>query len=141
MPEFPCDIYRVARQCGVILREASDHSPTSRRPRECFCKPAVRRIGRAHGEAHLAMCLRLIVESNGNAGELYAETLSAVSMMLASGLVEIDGALFEAFDAIDLGELRRWAHAARGSATTPETMAAVMLWKLARPAEPQRIAA
>lgn len=136
-----CDIYRVSRQCGVILREAHDHSPTSRKPRECFCKPTVRRIGRAHGEAHLAMCFRLIVESEGNAEELYAETLAAVSLVLASGLVAMTGALFEAFDRIDLGELRRWAHAARGSATTPEAMAAVLLWKLARPSTAERISA
>lgn len=133
MPDHRCDIYHVARQCGVILREAHDHSPTSRRPRECFCKPAVRRIGQAYGEAHLALCFRLIVESEGNAGELYAETLAAVSIALTSGLIEPDSGLFEAFDGIDLGALRRWAHAARGTATTPETMATALLWRLAGP--------
>lgn len=133
MPDHRCDIYRVARQCGVVLRDGHDHSPTSRRPRECFCKPAVRRIGQAHGEAHLALCFRLIVESEGNAGELYAETLAAVSMVLVSGLVELDSTLFEVFDEIDLGALRRWAHAVRGTATTPETMATALLWRLAGP--------
>lgn len=133
MTGHSCDIYRVARQCGVILREAHDHSPTSRKPRECFCKPAVRRIGQAHGEAHLALCFRLIVESNGNGCELYADTLTAISMMLTSGYVEPDGDLFEAFDGIDLGAMRRWAHAVRGSATTPETIATALLWCLAGP--------
>lgn len=141
MPDHPCDIYKVARACGVILRDSADHSPTSRRPRECFCKPAVRRIGRAHGEAHLAMCFRLIVETEDNAGELYAETLTAVSMMLASGLVDMGSDIFDALDVIDLGALRRWAHTARGSATTPEIMAAVLLWRLAPLPEAGRAAA
>ena len=96
MNDHPCDIYRVARQCGVILRESVDHSPTSRRPRECYTKATLRDIGRAHGEAHLALVLRLIVET-GNASELHAATLLAVSGVLLNGQVMIDGALFALF--------------------------------------------
>lgn len=127
-----CDIYRVAEQCGVRLFDGRHHSPSSRRRRECFCKPTLRAIGRRFGEAHLALALRLIVET-GNSTELYAETIKAVSTVLRSGLVSHGGALFEAFDAIDLGELRAWAHAARGRSSTAEAMATVMLWILANP--------
>jgi hypothetical protein len=129
-----CDIYRVARQCGVILRDGDEHSPTSRRPRECYCKPTVRRIGRRHGEAHLAICFRLVVETRGNAGELYAETLKAVSAVVASPLIEADGRLFEAFDAIDLGLLRSLARAIRPERPPAETMAAILMVLLYRPA-------
>jgi hypothetical protein len=113
----PCDIYRVARQCGVILRDSAEHSPTSRRPCECYTKATLRDIGRAYGKAHLALVLRPIVET-GSATELHAATIHAVSSVLLSGQMTIDGALFDAFDRIDLGRLRAWARRTEGSDTT-----------------------
>lgn len=129
------NLHRVARQVGIVLRESADHSPTSVRPRHCFCKPTLRAIGLAHGEAHLAIVLRLIVETRGNATELHAATIKAVSAVVDSGLVEVDGALFEAMDGICLRTLRYWSQAARGigSASVADTMAAALLWQLASP--------
>jgi hypothetical protein len=98
----PCDIYRVARQCGVRLHDSADNRTTGRRAGDCFCKPTLRTIGRRHGEAHLALCLRLIVET-GNGGELHAGTISAISIILQSGMVEIGASLFDRLDGIDLG--------------------------------------
>ncbi len=34
----------------VILREGHEHSPTNRKPRECFCKLTLCEIGQDHGE-------------------------------------------------------------------------------------------
>jgi ABC-type tungstate transport system permease subunit len=93
----------------------------------------------AHGEAHLAIVLRLIVETKGNAAELHAATIKAVSAVVDSGLVDVDGALFEAMDGIDLRKLRLWSQAARvaraggGRASVVDTMAAALLWQLASP--------
>jgi hypothetical protein len=54
----------------------------------------------------MALCLRLIVET-GNGGELHAGTISAISIVLQSGMVEIGARLFDRLDGIDLGRLRR----------------------------------
>lgn len=106
----PCDIYRVARQCGVILRDAHDHSPTSRKPRECFCKPTLREIGRAHGEDHLRLVLMLMTGTRNNSAELYADMIRAVSSVLIRrpDLVRRP-TLVDEFNALDLGALRRRA--------------------------------
>ncbi|MGS1095856.1 hypothetical protein ACVCNR_14860 [Aquamicrobium terrae] len=110
MKPHPCDIYRVARQCGVILREAHDHSPTSRKPRECFCKPTLREIGRAHGEDHLRLVLMLMTGTRANSAELYADMIRAVSslIMRRPDLVK-RATLVDDFNALDLGALRRRA--------------------------------
>lgn len=69
--QHPCDIYRVARACGVTLHDGADNRTSGRLPGQCYCKPTLRSIGRAHGEGHLAICLRLINET-GNGLELHA---------------------------------------------------------------------
>lgn len=108
----PCDIHKVARQCGVRLFNGARIYKKARGPRECFSPGTLRRIGRSLGEAHLALVLRLIVETEDNASELYADTLSAVSSLLEHHpeLVERGSELFEAFDTIDLAALRGRAH-------------------------------
>lgn len=127
-----CDIFRVADRCNIRLFDRRLHSPRGRKARECYCKPTLRRIGRRYGEIHLIQTIRLIVET-GNATELYAETISAVSAVVASGLVQVDGALFDAFDKINLGELRLWASVVKPGCSTGETMAAVLLHRFAGP--------
>ncbi len=67
------------------------------------------------GKAHLALCLRLIVET-GNGGEFHAGTISAIAIILQSGTVEIGSSFFERLDGIDLGRLRRACSALPGSA-------------------------
>lgn len=78
----PINIHKIARECGVILRDWQHHSPTSRRARECFCKPTLREIGRRYGEEHLRLVLMLVTGNKRNAGELYADVLKAVSRLL-----------------------------------------------------------
>lgn len=126
------DLYRVARQCGVRLVDQDGNRSSGRTPGLCSAKATARAIGRAHGEAHLGLCFRLMTET-GNGLAVYADTLTAISRVLLSGLVTIDGALFDAFDEIDLEQLRIWAQAVRGSASSSETIATALLWHLASP--------
>lgn len=112
MARHHCDIYKVARQCGVILRASCDHSPTSRKPRECFCKPTLREIGREHGEDHLRLVLQLMVGTVANSRELFADMIKAVSsVMVRNPELVRRRTLLDDFDAIDLGSLRRKAKA------------------------------
>ncbi|TGP28218.1 hypothetical protein EN875_032185 [Mesorhizobium sp. M2D.F.Ca.ET.232.01.1.1] len=102
------DIFKVAEQCGIRLLKPADHRPLHRRPRECFAKKTLKKIGQRHGEAHLALTLRLIVETRDNATELYSETIQAVSSILENPAIESrGGALFDEFDRIALAEIRR----------------------------------
>jgi len=108
----PCDIYRVARQCGVKLFDGHLHSPTSRKPFECYCKPTVREIGRDYGEDHLKLVFMLMTGNKANAAELYADMLKAVSSLLVRNPVLMRSpSLVEDFNSIDLGSLRRKAKA------------------------------
>ena len=111
-PLFPCDIYKVARQCGVKLFDGHLHSPYSRKPYECYCKPTVREIGREHGEDHLKLVFMLMTGNKANAAELYADMMRAVSSVLVQnpGLVR-SPTLIGDFNGIDLGSLRRKAKA------------------------------
>lgn len=106
------DIYRVARQCGVKLYDGFLHSPTSRKPFDCYCKPTLKEIGNEQGEDHLRLALMLMTGTKTNAAELYSDMIKAVSAVLRQNphLVKRP-TLIEDFNAIDLGTLRRKAKA------------------------------
>lgn len=108
------NVLKVTRPLGVKVLDASLHSPTSIRPKHCFCMPTLQKVVR-HGEEHLTMVLRLIVETRGNATELWAATITAISeLLLAMPWLEQRGLdLFDQFDRIDLAALRRRAKAIR----------------------------
>jgi hypothetical protein len=78
----------------------------------------------------LRLVLRLIVQSDGNAAELQMDTISAVSAVAPSGLVDITA---DPFDAINLGEVRTWAQFVKPGCSTTEAMATALLWLLASP--------
>lgn len=110
MTKMRCDIWKVAEQCGIRLVDPDAHAWRQRRPRECFAKKTLKKIGQRHGEAHLALTLRLIVETRDNAAELYSETIQAISALVANPAIEArGGALFEQFDRISLAEVRQEA--------------------------------
>lgn len=112
MKRHSVDIYKVARECGVRLKDAHLHSPASRRPRECYCKPTVREIGARHGEEHLRLVLQLMTGTPGNSRELYADMLKAVSrLMVINPDLMKRRTLIADFDSINLGSLRRKAMA------------------------------
>jgi hypothetical protein len=106
----PCDIYRVARQCGVKLFDGHLHSPTSRKPFECYCKPTIRELGLDHGEQHLKLVFMLMTGTKRNAAELYSDMIRAVSsVIIQNPVLEKRSTLLNDFDKIDLGSLRRKA--------------------------------
>lgn len=98
--------------------------------RVCFCPRTLKRIGQAHGEDHLRLVLRLIVESDGNACELQMDTISAVSAVILSGQVEIRADLF---DAIELGRVRAWAQMVKPGCSLAAALETALLWLLASP--------
>lgn len=112
MKRHRVNIYKIARECGVRLKDASEHSPASRRPGDCFCKPTVREIGEQHGEAHLRLVFMLMTGNRENARELYADVLKAVSRLMARhpDLVRRP-ALIADFNALNIHRLRRQAKA------------------------------
>ncbi|MBZ9710478.1 hypothetical protein LB543_27650 [Mesorhizobium sp. ESP7-2] len=136
--DFPCDIHRIARACGVTLHDAEENRTTGRKPGHCYCKPAVRAIGRAYGESHLALVFKL-TNQTGNGCELHAATLQAVSYLVRIEAMPIGSELFDAFDRIDLGHVRRLARVMPGSAA--HNMVALLFPMLAGTAMFQKAAA
>lgn len=132
--QHACDTHKIARQCGVRLYNGARTYHSKRADRECFSSATLRRIGRTHGEAHLALVLRLIVETNGNEKELYSETLLAISALLEHqpGLIDRGSELFDAFDTIDLSALRKRAKAMRCGLPTAHVMRVLLLQALDR---------
>jgi hypothetical protein len=122
------NLSRVARQCGVTLVDGAENRSSGRKPGLCSCKPTAREIGQRYGEAHLALVFRLCTET-GNGLELHAATLQALSYLVAIEVMPIGSALFEAFDRIDLGHVRRMAKAMPGS--TANNMVALLYPMLA----------
>lgn len=136
---YPCDIYRVARQCGVILREAYDHSPTSRRPRECFCKSTLREIGRQYGEDHLRLVLMLMTGTRHNSAELYADTIRAVSSLLARRPeLARRATLVDEFNDLDLGALRRRARLLNCPVATTDVLRVLISLQFHEPTQGDR---
>jgi hypothetical protein len=123
------NIHKVARECGVTLRDWKHHSPTSRRSRECYCKPTVREIGRRYGEDHLRLVLMLVTGTPRNAEQLYSDVLKAVSRLIVANPDLIRRpSLVADFDAVDLGALRRGARTMKyGMAMSDEILVALRM--------------
>jgi hypothetical protein len=130
-PPFPCDVHEIAGQCGIRILKPDQHYAAASRGRVCFCPKTLKRIGRAHGTDHLRLVLRLIVESDGNAGALQMEPIAAVSNVVLSTLVEIRADLL---DDVDLEQLRAWAQVTRPKlCSTTEAMTVALLLIFAGP--------
>ncbi|WP_026227242.1 hypothetical protein [Hoeflea sp. 108] len=134
MKQHPCDIWKVARECGVILREGHEHSPTSRKPRECFCKPTLREIGQDHGEDHLRLVLMLMTGTKANSAELYADMIKAVSsVLLRKPELMRRPSLVDDFNAIELGELRHKAKAMNAPVATTDVLRVLLTLRFFEP--------
>lgn len=130
----PCDIYKVARQCGVKLYDGHLHSPTSRKPMECYCKPTVRDIGREQGEDHLRLVFMLMTGSRANSAELYSDMIKAVSSLLVQNPSLVRSpSLVGDFNAIDLGSLRRKAKAMNCGIPTTHVLRVLISVRFYRP--------
>ncbi|UIK05024.1 hypothetical protein [Neorhizobium galegae] len=135
MKRHSVNIYKIARECGVRLRDASEHSTASRRPGDCFCKPTIREIGDNHGEAHLRLVLMLLTGDRANARELYADMIKAVSRLLAQhpDLVRRPS-LVDELNAIDLGSMRRAAKDLKSGVPTSDVLLVMLSLRLMVPA-------
>lgn len=121
------NIHKIARECGVSLLDWRRHSPTSRKSRQCFCKPTLREIGRRHGADHLRLVLMLVTGTAENAGELYADVLKAVSRLLIGNPELIRRpSLVDDFNSINIGALRRSARAMKCGVATSDAMLVVL---------------
>ncbi|CAK7257720.1 MULTISPECIES: hypothetical protein [unclassified Shinella] len=117
------NIYKVTRECGVRLVASREHSPASRRPFDCFCKPTVREIGQRWGEGHLRLVLMLMTGTRANARGLYADMMKAVARLLAGNPDLIRRpSLVDEFNTIDLGRLRSQAKAMRCGVPTSDVL-------------------
>ncbi len=136
----PCDIYKIARQCGVKLFDGHLHSPTSRKPFECYCKPTVRDIGRDNGEDHLKLVFMLMTGTRTNAAELYADMIRAVSSVLVRNPSLVKSpTLVSDFNAIDLGSLRRKAKAMNCGIPTTHVLRVLIGVRFFRPIQADMI--
>lgn len=132
----PCDIYKVARQCGVKLFDGHLHSPTSRKPFECYCKPTVREIGRENGEDHLKLVFMLMTGTRANAAELYSDMIKAVSSVLIQNPELVRSpSLVGDFNALDLGSLRRKAKAMNCGIPTTHVLRVLIGVKFYKPVQ------
>lgn len=131
MSRSTVNIHKIARECGVILRDWQLHSPTSRKSRECYCKPTIREIGNRHGESHLRLVLMLVTGTPRNAGELYSDVLKAVSrLLIANPDLVRRPSLVDDFNAIDLAILRRGAKTAKYGMPTSDIILAAIAMQL-----------
>lgn len=109
MPRTAGDIYKIARACNVYLHDTEKHSPTGRKPFDCYCKPMLRDIVNAHGEDHLKAVLMLMTGTDRNAAVLYADTIKATSELLI-GWPDLmrRKTLVDDFNKIDLQAFRQY---------------------------------
>lgn len=136
MNNHPCDIYKIARECGVILRDSFDHSPTSRKSRECFCKYTLKAIGREQGEDHLRLVLSLLTGTPQNSRQLYADVIKAVSFVLVHNPVLMQSkTLVSDFDAIDFAMLRAKSKQLNCGIARTQILRVILALKLTQPAQ------
>lgn len=116
---------------GITIAQC--HEPTG--PLRTKAGQTLRRMLVEHGEGHLIITLRTIVESSGNERALTASGIQGVSDPSWSdhGLAWI-----EAFDNIDLVELAKMAKANRKAVPKREAMAAMLYERLAPIFDPPR---
>ncbi|TCL89840.1 hypothetical protein C8J38_11028 [Rhizobium sp. PP-WC-2G-219] len=131
------DIYSLARSCGVTLKDGPLHSPASRRPGECFCKPTIRTIGREHGADHLRLVLMLLTGTKRNARHLFADVVTATSTLLVAHPDLIKSpSLVSDFDAIDFGDLRRQINLLRLPVERWKLLVSLLAIRLVKPSQP-----
>lgn len=84
-------------------------------PRQTTGPNVIRRLLEQYGEGHASLVLKAIVDSDGNAGQLRADVIMAVSDVLArhKRWADLGGALLDAMDSVDLGAIRRQVKASR----------------------------
>ena len=125
------NIYRVARECRVILRDRQPYDPRARKPFECYFKQTVRDVGAEHGEAHVKLVFMLMTGTPNNASNLYVDAFRAVS-----GLIEHNPALVKSpslmsdFNAICIRTLRAQARSMKCGIPSTHVMRVLLQQRL-----------
>ena len=108
-----------------------------RAPGQTCATATMDRLLADHGEGHLYLTLRTIMESENNRMELVAPTILAVSDIILAHPTWPNTGWLEAFDAIDLAELRRRAKANRRAAQPRQAMATLLFQHLSQTFAPE----
>lgn len=106
MSRSPRAAHEVCADLGIEVVKPGRRS-TVGLPQTC-AERTIANMLRKHGEPHTIFVLRTIAETDGNANELVAHTIEAVSRLVLAHPTWADRGLewFEAFDRIDLPAIR-----------------------------------
>src|ERR1035437_2354116 len=109
---------------------------------ETCCGPFIDRLIQKHGLPHATIVLRTIVESEGNSFEIIADVVGAISDIIIAHprWVGLGLKWLEAFDKIDLAQIRKIAKAANVQPLRVgiATLIAVELTKILGPSRPPK---
>ncbi|HRO25321.1 MAG TPA: hypothetical protein PLR07_13620 [Promineifilum sp.] len=122
-------IERICADLGITIAQC--HEPTG--PLRTKAGQTLRRMLLDHGEGHVIITLRTIVESSGNDRALTASGIQGVSDLVLAHPSWPDRGLawIEAFDHIDLVDLATKAKANRAAVPKRQAMAAMLYERLA----------
>lgn len=128
-------IERICADLGISIVRC--HEPTG--PLRTKASQTLRRMLLDHGEGHVIITLRTIVESSGNDRALTASGIQGVSDLVLAHPSWPDRGLawIEAFDHIDLVDLAAKAKANRTAVPKRQAMAAMLYERLAPIFDPQ----
>jgi hypothetical protein len=119
----------ICADLGITIAQC--HEPTG--PLRTKAGQTLRRMILDHGEGHVIITLRTIVESSGNERALTASGIQGVSDIILAHPSWSDHGLawIEAFDNIDLIDLAKKAEANRAAVPKRQAMAAMLYERLA----------
>jgi hypothetical protein len=122
-------IESICADLGITIAQC--HEPTG--PLRTKAGQTLRRMLLDHGDGHVIITLRTIVESSGNERALTASGIQGVSDLVLAHPSWPDHGLawIEAFDNIDLMDLAKMAKANRKAVPKREAMAAMLYERLA----------
>ncbi len=130
----------IARLCADLEIEIV---PTNVRggPRRTKAGNVLRRLLDEHGEGHVVIALRTIIESEGNDTALTSPVIHGVSDLILAhpGWTDRGLAWIEAFDDIDLLDLAAKAKANKKAVPARPAMAAMLYERLVPTFEPPKI--
>lgn len=123
---------KICSEMEIRIVTNSQRSGRRLRPCETAAVHTITRILGRHGEGHLVMVLRTIIESENNNRELVAPVIQAVSRIILAhpDWAETGSAWLEAFDAIDLTDLRLKAKANKRASNPRDAIAAMLFERL-----------
>lgn len=129
----------LAKICaGLDIRVVPNERSRTRSQGETCAEKAMERILKRHGEGHLTIVLKSIVETENNGRQLVAPVMYAVSdIILAYPQWTATTAWLDALDRTDLAEMWSRAKANRRAAKPRPAMATMLFQHLSELLEPE----